>query len=127
MLHENTRWADTSDIETALGLLEKAAPTRAQGPALAPFGWVHSEFHPASLLFDIDGVPNPLPEPGGSLPPDRPHRVDLNGTDVPVWLNSDHGSWITELHSTGLVRLIWATSWQSAAARTIGPRLGLTP
>lgn len=82
--------------------------------------------NPPYLLIDIDGVLNPFPGPGGSLPPDyQPHRVDLNGTDVPVWLNPDHGSWITELHSTGLVRPIWATSWQSAAARTIGPRLGL--
>lgn len=56
VLHENNRWADTRDIETTLRSLEKAAPARAQGATLAPFGWVHSEFHPTSLLTGPDRV-----------------------------------------------------------------------
>ncbi|MEU6119142.1 aminoglycoside phosphotransferase family protein [Streptomyces sp. NPDC047117] len=48
-LREAGRWQDTDDIETGLGQIAKAADTRAEGAAIAPFGWVHSEFHPTSL------------------------------------------------------------------------------
>ncbi|MFD7298583.1 aminoglycoside phosphotransferase family protein [Streptomyces sp. NPDC059897] len=50
-LRKADRWAaeDTDDIEQALDLLARAAPHRATGATLAPFGWVHSEFHPTSL------------------------------------------------------------------------------
>ncbi|MCQ4210415.1 phosphotransferase [Streptomyces longispororuber] len=50
-LRKADRWAaeDTDDIEQALELLARAAPHRATGANLAPFGWVHSEFHPTSL------------------------------------------------------------------------------
>ncbi|MEU1624184.1 aminoglycoside phosphotransferase family protein [Streptomyces sp. NPDC020096] len=48
-LRKASRWEDTSDIEDALDQIAQAASHRAQGAALAPFGWVHSEFHPTSL------------------------------------------------------------------------------
>ncbi|MGW2342722.1 aminoglycoside phosphotransferase family protein [Streptomyces sp. NPDC001661] len=50
-LRKADRWAaeDTDDIEQALDLLARAAPHRATGATLAPFGWVHSEYHPTSL------------------------------------------------------------------------------
>ncbi|MFC0601198.1 phosphotransferase [Streptomyces palmae] len=48
-LREADRWEDTGDIEQALDQIARAAATRAEGATLAPFGWVHSEFHPTSL------------------------------------------------------------------------------
>lgn len=79
------------------------------------------------LLLDVDGVLNPFPGPGGSLPPGhRPHRVNLAGRPaVPVWLHPDHGVWLDALRSMGLVRPVWATSWMSEADRLLSPRLGL--
>src|SRR5699024_8599200 len=56
VLHENNRWGDTEDVETVLRFLEKAASNRAQGAMLPPFGWVHSEFHPTSLMVGPDRV-----------------------------------------------------------------------
>ncbi|RKS07200.1 hypothetical protein DFP74_2857 [Nocardiopsis sp. Huas11] len=84
---------------------------------------------PPYLLLDVDGVLNPFPGPGGSLPPGhRPHRVPFNGhPGVPVWLNPDHGTWITATRALGLVRPVWASSWMGEADRLIGPRLGLGP
>ncbi|GGS63341.1 phosphotransferase [Streptomyces cinerochromogenes] len=48
-LRKADRWQDTGDIEQALNQIAQAADARAQGTTLAPFGWVHSEFHPTSL------------------------------------------------------------------------------
>ncbi len=48
-LRKASRWEETSDIEEALNRIAQAAGHRAQGTTLAPFGWVHSEFHPTSL------------------------------------------------------------------------------
>ncbi|MDT3724817.1 phosphotransferase [Streptomyces sp. DSM 41972] len=48
-LRKADRWPDTGDIEHALDQIAQAADTRAQGTTVAPFGWVHSEFHPTSL------------------------------------------------------------------------------
>lgn len=51
------RWTDqaSDQIHDALRALAKAASDRAQGCALEPFGWVHSEFHPTSLHIGPDG------------------------------------------------------------------------
>lgn len=48
-LRKADRWQDTGDIERALDQIAQAAGSRAQGATFAPFGWVHSEFHPTSL------------------------------------------------------------------------------
>ncbi|MFD3580398.1 aminoglycoside phosphotransferase family protein [Streptomyces sp. NPDC058644] len=48
-LRKADRWPDTEDIESALDHIAQAAATRAAGTMTAPFGWVHSEFHPTSL------------------------------------------------------------------------------
>lgn len=48
-LRKADRWQDADDIEDALGRIARAAETRSAGAMLAPFGWVHSEFHPTSL------------------------------------------------------------------------------
>ncbi|MEV7597146.1 aminoglycoside phosphotransferase family protein [Kitasatospora sp. NPDC089797] len=55
-LREIDRWTeDTEDIATTLETLALAASRRAAGTDLAPFGWVHSEYHPTSLHIGEDG------------------------------------------------------------------------
>lgn len=49
-LLQRERWEGTDDITVALQQIEKAASARAEGATLRPYGWVHSEFHPESLL-----------------------------------------------------------------------------
>ncbi|MEV7681096.1 aminoglycoside phosphotransferase family protein [Streptomyces sp. NPDC088341] len=48
-LRKADRWQDVDDIEDALDRIAQAADVRSAGATLAPFGWVHSEFHPTSL------------------------------------------------------------------------------
>ncbi|OLT24695.1 hypothetical protein BJF83_23975 [Nocardiopsis sp. CNR-923] len=83
--------------------------------------------NPPYLLIDVDGVLNPFPGPGGSVPPEyHPHRVDFRGHhEVPVWLNPHHGATVNALHSMGLVRPRWATSWGAEANRLIAPHVGM--
>ncbi|MGW3076525.1 MULTISPECIES: phosphotransferase [unclassified Kitasatospora] len=55
-LRENGRWTEgTTDITAMLEALALAASKRAGGADLAPFGWVHSEFHPTSLHIGENG------------------------------------------------------------------------
>ncbi|MFE0266241.1 phosphotransferase family protein [Nocardiopsis alba] len=56
-LLQRERWEGTDDITITLQQIEKAAPARAEGATLRPFGWVHSEFHPESLIITADGRP----------------------------------------------------------------------
>lgn len=49
-LLQQERWSNTDDMSITLQEIEKAAGTRAEGAILRLFGWVHSEFHPESLL-----------------------------------------------------------------------------
>ncbi len=54
-LREAGRWLEgTEEIAQSLTALAVAAPKRASGAELAPFGWVHSEFHPTSLHLGRD-------------------------------------------------------------------------
>ncbi|MFE5959028.1 phosphotransferase family protein [Streptomyces rubiginosohelvolus] len=48
-LRKADRWQDADDVEDALDRIIQAAEVRSAGAMLAPFGWVHSEFHPTSL------------------------------------------------------------------------------
>jgi hypothetical protein len=48
-LRKVERWQDADDIEEALDRMVQAAEERSAGTTMAPFGWVHSEFHPTSL------------------------------------------------------------------------------
>ena len=50
LLNEQGRWSDADDIREALRDIDRAASQRAEGTTTAPYGWVHSEFHPESLL-----------------------------------------------------------------------------
>jgi hypothetical protein len=55
-LRETGRWAEgTEDIAEMLHALDGAAAERAEGATVAPWGWVHSEFHPTSLHIGADG------------------------------------------------------------------------
>lgn len=48
-LRKADRWRETDDVEDALDRIAQAAEARSAGATVAPFGWVHSEFHPTSL------------------------------------------------------------------------------
>ncbi|MFF4349303.1 aminoglycoside phosphotransferase family protein [Streptomyces sp. NPDC001530] len=48
-LRKAERWPDADDVEDALDRIAQAAEARSAGATVAPFGWVHSEFHPTSL------------------------------------------------------------------------------
>ncbi|GAA4626418.1 hypothetical protein GCM10023196_034600 [Actinoallomurus vinaceus] len=48
-LQEAGRWQNTSAIGEALLRTADAAEQRAAGTRTAPYGWVHSEFHPTSV------------------------------------------------------------------------------
>ncbi|MFE9662925.1 aminoglycoside phosphotransferase family protein [Streptomyces sp. NPDC005955] len=48
-LRKADRWQEADDVEDALDRIARAAGDRSAGATLAPFGWVHSEFHPTSL------------------------------------------------------------------------------
>ncbi|MGW4561663.1 phosphotransferase family protein [Streptomyces sp. NPDC004561] len=48
-LRKAERWQDADDVEDALDRIAQAAEARSAGTTVAPFGWVHSEFHPTSL------------------------------------------------------------------------------
>jgi hypothetical protein len=55
-LREAGRWTEqTEDLTAGLEALAEVAAKRAAGAELAPFGWVHSEFHPTSLHIGTDG------------------------------------------------------------------------
>lgn len=55
-LRETGRWTEgTEDIADVLHALAGAAAKRAEGATVAPWGWVHSEFHPTSLHIGADG------------------------------------------------------------------------
>ncbi|GAB3207293.1 hypothetical protein SAMN02745673_04912 [Marinactinospora thermotolerans DSM 45154] len=49
-LLQRARWTDAHDIADTLQEIEKASMRRAEGAMRRPYGWVHSEFHPESLL-----------------------------------------------------------------------------
>lgn len=54
-LQQVGRWTEGSDLTEMLTALDKAAPTRAEGAELLPFGLCHSEFHPTSLHIGESG------------------------------------------------------------------------
>ncbi|MEW1648639.1 aminoglycoside phosphotransferase family protein [Streptomyces sp. NPDC091219] len=54
-LRKAERWQDADDVEDALGRVAQAAKARSAGTEVAPFGWVHSEFHPTSLHIGQQG------------------------------------------------------------------------
>lgn len=127
-LHKADRWLDSSDIEAALYRLAEAADTRARGAKLAPFGWVHSEFHPTSLHITHNGwrlldLARAFTGPGlldlaswhGTLDDPAPARlrqlIDLyvaqGGTTEAL---SARGGLPTETWALGWHR-IWAVEW----------------
>jgi hypothetical protein len=75
------------------------------------------------LLVDVDGVL--LPFVFWSAPPGFVlHTVrDSNGRNQDVWLNPAHGLWLRTLGKQ--FELVWATGWEHAAPRLLGPLLGL--
>lgn len=56
VLQGQGRWEEAGDIATTLRAIAQAAPARAEGTMVRPYGWVHSEFHPTSLLITHERV-----------------------------------------------------------------------
>jgi hypothetical protein len=54
-LRKAERWQDADDVEHTLSLIAQAAEARSADGTVAPFGWVHSEFHPTSLHISGNG------------------------------------------------------------------------
>ncbi|MFF3817583.1 phosphotransferase family protein [Streptomyces bluensis] len=54
-LRKADRWQEADDVEDTLDRIAQAAETRSAGATVAPFGWVHSEFHPTSLHISRHG------------------------------------------------------------------------
>lgn len=84
------------------------------------------------LLLDVDGVLIPFPADDASTPASHV-RYDVvpagrrADDPVAVWLNPEHGPLLMDVFRTGLVNLVWCTSWRRDAATLIGPLLGLPP
>lgn len=88
----------------------------------------------AVVALDVDGVlaVDPALAGGRQALSDlgyRPDEFDGLGPDGrpaagTVWLNPEHGVWLSEVVDRG-VELAWATSWGVRAADWIAPRLGL--
>jgi hypothetical protein len=54
-LESQDRWPDAQELRAALEQIAEAAPQRAEGTDIPPYGMCHSEFHPTSLL-EKDGT-----------------------------------------------------------------------
>lgn len=54
-LRKAGRWLDAGAVEVALTRIADSAKIRAQGVHTAPYGWVHSEFHPTSVHIGNSG------------------------------------------------------------------------
>ncbi|WP_309115908.1 HAD domain-containing protein [Saccharothrix sp.] len=79
------------------------------------------------LLLDVDGPLNPwaarTPPPGYVRHEWRLSR--WRRTTRHAWLNPAHGPALLALAERTQAELVWATSWEDLANRTIGPALGL--
>lgn len=80
------------------------------------------------LFLDVDGPLNPYAAKPGRRPAGyETHRMRPTGWDQPrqkplrVWLNPDHGSYLTALP----FELVWATTWAAEANEWIAPHVGL--
>jgi len=86
-----------------------------------------------ALLLDVDGVLNPLSRPrqGAGF---RRHHVQVSpggssvvaaGTTFTLWLSPRHGRMLRDLAAECGLELVWATTWEHDANRSIGPAIGL--
>ncbi len=119
-LRKAERWQDTDDIEDALDRTAQAAEARSAGTTVAPFGWVHSEFHPTSLHIGhtaggcwTSPAPSPAPacstSPAGTAPSTPP---------TPYACASSWSTYVTEggtpdalAERGGLPAEKWALGW----------------
>ncbi|MCP4380137.1 MAG: hypothetical protein GY798_01700 [Hyphomicrobiales bacterium] len=77
------------------------------------------------LLLDVDGVLAPVVEDAAPRGFTRHEITASTGKVHQVWLNPDHGVWLSELRLR--FELVWATGWERDAPRLLGPLLGLPP
>lgn len=74
------------------------------------------------ILLDIDGVVNPFRRPG---PAWNAHKCMCNGITWNLWLNPAHGPKLLALAEETGAELVWATTWEHDANRSVGPLIGL--
>lgn len=79
------------------------------------------------IVVDVDGVLNPQrPSPGYREHIVYPYCEWWNGEDpLAVWLNKDHGPWLTDLADATSADLVWGTGWGAQADFWIAPSIGL--
>lgn len=79
------------------------------------------------LFLDVDGPLNPFA--AGSKKPEgyEKHMIIPPGWSkaIPVWLNPAHGPLLLEFSEKTGAELMWATTWEDGANKSIGPRIGL--
>lgn len=74
------------------------------------------------ILLDVDGVLNPWRKPG---PGWQAHKCVCDGRTFDVLLNPQHGPALVKLAEETGAELVWATTWEHDANRSIGPLIGL--
>ena len=74
------------------------------------------------ILLDVDGVLNPHLRPGREW---DTHLVEGPDQSYKVILNADHGPALLTLAEQTGAELVWATTWEEMANRSIGPLIGL--
>lgn len=80
------------------------------------------------LYQDVDGVLIPTyarrRPPGYSTFKVQKSEAGVSvGSGKNIWLNKSHGAWLRALECD----LVWGTSWEGAANREVGKRIGLPP
>jgi hypothetical protein len=74
------------------------------------------------ILLDVDGVLNPIVRPGLEW---QRHKAAAGSGSFNVWLNPAHGPALLALAEQTGAELVWATTWEYDANRSIGPLIGL--
>ncbi|TFB47272.1 HAD domain-containing protein [Cryobacterium tagatosivorans] len=91
----------------------------------------NSVARPVPLFMDVDGSLLAYPADTGAADPRlRTVRLDLDFPDdmtypTTIWFHPEVVVELNKLIDEGLVRLIWASTWDRAANRLLAPALGL--
>lgn len=73
------------------------------------------------IFVDVDGVLNPFSKHEGF----DTHLIPVSGVAYNVYLNKEHGKWLTKLAEDTKSELVWGTTWQEEANDKISWRVGL--
>ncbi|MEV5570085.1 hypothetical protein AB0L06_08545 [Spirillospora sp. NPDC052269] len=116
------RWTkDPFGLRQKLEALGTAAPRRAKGAAIPPYGMCHSEFHPTSLIIQPDGTPRVLDMARAYTGNGLLDLVSWQGTPEPLDLDAVKdlidayvaagGPEDALLDRGGLPAHVWASGW----------------